>query len=77
MSRSQPERRSPDELCREAIRLLEDTMQKSPAELKAEVDVAERTVAMVVGARSRDYALAHDRFAVRSLSSISQAWSSV
>lgn len=44
MSRS-ANRRLPDELCREAILLLDDAMQKPPAELKAEVDVAERAVA--------------------------------
>src|SRR5690349_14647862 len=34
-----------DQLCREALRLLEDALQKPPAELKAEVDVAEAAVA--------------------------------
>jgi hypothetical protein len=36
-----------DEICREAIRLVEEALGKPPAELKAEVDVAERTIACV------------------------------
>jgi hypothetical protein len=31
--------------CREALHLVEDALKKPPAELKAEVDVAERTIA--------------------------------
>ena len=36
---------APEELCREAIRLLDEALQKPPVQLKAEVDVAERAVA--------------------------------
>ncbi|MCA1647317.1 MAG: hypothetical protein LC797_18285, partial [Chloroflexi bacterium] len=35
---------APSQLCEEAIRLLGDALGKPPAELKAEVDVLERTI---------------------------------
>ena len=44
MSRPRTERRSPAALAREAIRLLDDAIEKPPAELKAEVDAAERAI---------------------------------
>jgi hypothetical protein len=39
--------RAPADLCDEAIRLLDDALGKPPAELKAEVDVAERGVVLL------------------------------
>lgn len=47
MARTHAEPGSPSDLCGEAIRLLDDALQKAPTELKAEVDVAEQSVAML------------------------------
>ena len=38
---------TPAQLCGDAIRLLSDALDKPPAELKAEVDVAERAVVAI------------------------------
>ena len=45
MTQKDAQRRAPADSCREAIRLLDEALEKPPAELKAEVDVAERAVA--------------------------------